>query len=111
MSKEVEEEVRRALAVIAAAGIGTVPQDNSQPLEVPRDVSPRPQAARSVRARSRGIDQVSPAVEAETCFHCHGERTCRCALCAVAGSLMGWVEGECRACLGSGFLAWPRKIN
>ena len=56
-------------------------------------------AALSTKARIRGRDETVETA-AETCWHCHGERTCRCALCAIAAPGTGWGEGTCRACTG-----------
>ena len=64
-----------------------------------------------VSARIRGRDETVETTRAEICFHCHGERACRCASCAVAGPRMQWAEGRCRACLGAGFLSWLEGVQ
>ena len=64
-----------------------------------------------VKARVRGQDAVIQSAEADVCFHCKGEKVCQCALCAVPAPRMQWAEGQCRACLGTGFLAWPEKVQ
>jgi hypothetical protein len=65
----------------------------------------------TVSARVRGKDAITQAAEADVCWHCHGEKACRCALCAVRGPALTWEKGQCGACLGSGFLCWPQRIQ
>ena len=67
--------------------------------------------ALQVPARVRGQDAVVPSAQAETCWHCHGEKTCQCAVYAVPAPRMRWDKGECRACLGSGYLCWPGRVQ
>ena len=65
-----------------------------------------------VKARVRGQDVVTETAQAEICFHCHGEKICRCISCAVPGSAAPrWEPGQCVACKGSGFLCWPEVIQ
>ena len=68
-------------------------------------------AALSTKARIRGRDETVETAAAETCRHCHGERTCCCAICAIAAPETGWGEGRCTVCKGTGFLAWPGRIQ
>ena len=70
---------------------------------------PKILAALSSKARVRGRDETVEAGEAEVCWHCGGGKACRCALCAIPAPAMGWGEGQCRACMGSGYLTWPRN--
>lgn len=58
-------------------------------------------------ARIRGQDAITESAQAETCWHCHGEKVCGCAVCAVPAGQMRWEPGQCAACKGSGFLCWP----
>ena len=62
-----------------------------------------------VEARVRGRGEVAESASSEPCWHCHGQKSCRCALCAVPALKMRWEEGQCRACHGSGFLCWPER--
>lgn len=62
-------------------------------------------------ARVRGQDAVAETAQVEVCWHCHGEKVCRCALCAVPAPQMRWAKGQCRACLGTGRLAWPERVQ
>ena len=64
-----------------------------------------------VNARIRGKACSAETAEAEVCFHCHGEKICRCALCAVPGANLTWKKGRCGTCLGTGFLTWPDKVQ
>ena len=66
--------------------------------------------APAVPARVRGLEGMDETVAAEICWHCKGEKVCRCASCAVAGPRMQWAEGRCRACKGTGLLCWPAKV-
>ncbi len=67
--------------------------------------------APAVPARVRGQDGVAESTNTEPCWHCKGEKSCRCALCAVARPGTGWGKGSCRACSGTGHLAWPSTIQ
>ena len=65
----------------------------------------------TVQARIRGRDAVTETAQADVCWHCNGEKVCRCALCAIAGPNTIWQRKMCRACLGTGFLAWPETVQ
>ena len=62
------------------------------------------------RVRGKGI---AGSTHAETCFHCNGSKRCKCALCAMPlralATKFSFQRGPCRACLGTGLLAWPEK--
>ena len=64
-----------------------------------------------VKARIRGKEEIAETASADVCFHCKGAKVCSCALCAVPAPQMRWAEGQCRACLGTGALAWPEKVQ
>jgi len=64
-----------------------------------------------VKARVRGQDAVIQSTEADVCFHCKGKKVCHCALCAIPAPRMRWADGQCRACLGTGALAWPERVQ
>ena len=64
-----------------------------------------------VKARIRGQNAVVESSHAEVCFHCKGQKSCQCALCAVPARQMKWTAGECAACKGTGFLCWPAKVQ
>ena len=64
-----------------------------------------------VKARIRGKEEIAETASADVCFHCKGERICRCAFCAVTAPRMQWTAGECSACKGTGFLCWPRRVQ
>lgn len=82
----------------------------SAPEPKPNRPASQPGTAVHVPTRVRGKDLVVESLTAEMCFHCQGEKTCRCAGCAIAGATpMSWEPGQCRACLGTGFLCWPEK--
>lgn len=66
---------------------------------------------RLVQARVRGKDAVVESSQAETCWHCKGQKSCRCAFCAVPAPEMQWQPGECGACKGTGFLCWPERVQ
>ncbi len=105
MKKEVEAEVKKALAVLAAAGIGTVTEEREPVVES------TPQAVPSVRARVRDGEETVESAAAEVCWHCAGKKICRCTLCAVARPRTGWGEEQCRVCWGSGHLTWGKSIQ
>ncbi len=65
----------------------------------------------TVRAKVRDEEKTAETTKAEIYWHCHGQKSCRCALCAVPALKMRWVEGECAACLGTGHLVWPATIQ
>ena len=65
----------------------------------------------SVLARVRGRDEIVEAGAVDVCWHCHGERTCRCISCAVPAPKVRWDKGPCAACKGTGFLAWPERVQ
>ena len=66
--------------------------------------------APTVPARVRGQDAITESAKAETCWHCRGEKSCQCVLCAIAGPFpSAWSKAQCRACLGTGLLTWPEK--
>ena len=67
--------------------------------------------ALSVPARVRGQDAVIETAQVDICWHCHGKKVCRCALCGVRGPAMTWAKGQCGACLGTGYLTWPVKVQ
>ena len=67
--------------------------------------------APAVRARVRGWEETVETAACEVCWHCKGEKSCRCALCAVARPGTSWGKGSCRACSGTGHLAWPSTIQ
>ena len=67
--------------------------------------------APAVPARVRGWDETVETGTAEVCWHCGGGKACRCALCAIPGAGTGWGEGQCRACMGSGYLTWPKNLQ
>ncbi|HVB99517.1 MAG TPA: hypothetical protein VNJ12_09350 [Candidatus Dormibacteraeota bacterium] len=53
--------------------------------------------------------EIVPVAAERTCWHCQGEKTCRCFCCAVrvAGGLSRWQPGTCHVCKGSGIVtAW-----
>ena len=65
----------------------------------------------AVAARIIGQGRVLRSATPETCWHCHGEKVCRCALCAVRGPALIWGKGQCGACIGTGFLTWPERVQ
>lgn len=66
----------------------------------------------AVQARVRGQDTVAQSSQAEVCWHCHGTKACKCTLCAIPGAVpCSWEKGQCRACLGVGFLVWPVTLH
>lgn len=65
----------------------------------------------TVKARVRGQDAVVPSAHAEVCWHCHGEKVCRCAFCAVRSPALSWEPGPCGACFATGFLTWPETVQ
>ena len=64
------------------------------------------ESALTVPARAVGQDAVVHSTQADVCWHCGGEKNCGCALCALPARDLTWQAGECRACLGTGFLTW-----
>ena len=65
---------------------------------------------RNVPARVRGQDAESG--QPEVCWHCHGEKLCSCALCAIRGRQpLTWESGSCGACFGTGCLTWPEQVQ
>ena len=65
----------------------------------------------TVQARVRGQDAVAESNQAEVCWHCHGQKLCRCALCGVPEHNLSWEKGQCRACKGTGWLCWPERTQ
>ena len=65
----------------------------------------------TVRARVRDEEKTAETTKAEICWHCHGQKSCRCALCAVPAPQMRMQPGQCAACKGTGFLCWPEKVQ
>ena len=65
----------------------------------------------NVLARVRGWDEIVEAGAVDVCWHCHGERTSRCISCAVPAPKVRWDKGPCAACKGTGFLAWPERVQ
>jgi hypothetical protein len=62
-------------------------------------------------ARVQGEDVVVETEALNLCWHCHGEQSCQCALCAAPGPNLTWEPGECGSCLGTGFLTWPTEAQ
>jgi hypothetical protein len=60
-------------------------------------------------ARVRGSAAVIGTSEAEICWHCKGAAGCGCAFCATAQFPIE--PGDCRACFGTGSLAWPEGMQ
>ena len=65
----------------------------------------------TVRARVRGPGGTTETTSPEVCFHCHGNRVCRCTLCVASAVGLRWKPGHCRACEGSGLLTWPEGLQ
>ena len=107
-----------ALKVLREAGDGGASEKSCPTGVISRESSEMGQElgqsvgqAPAVPARVRGQDAVVESCKAETCFHCKGDKVCRCAMCAVADPNMVWQRGMCRACLGTGSLAWPETVQ
>jgi hypothetical protein len=65
-----------------------------------------------IPVRIRGRDEIAPSANAEVCWHCHGEKLCSCALCAIRGRQpLTWESGSCGACFGTGCLTWPEQVQ
>lgn len=67
----------------------------------------------TLAARVRGQQDTAQvaAAKAEICWHCRGQKDCRCALCGRHDRQRRWVAGHCWACLGTGYLAWPATVQ
>jgi len=77
-----------------------------------QEVEQNAEQALTVSARVWGQETIAESTRADVCFHCHGEKFCQCALCAVPGpSPLAWQKGECRACKGTRFLCWPERLQ
>jgi len=57
-------------------------------------------------ARVRCSRETRLAENAEECYHCLGRKNCDCVICGVLQPRKDWIKGQCRACLGTGFLCW-----
>jgi TubC N-terminal docking domain len=69
-------------------------------------------AKNSVQARIRGLNrtvEISSTL-AEICWHCRGQKACDCSSCH-SGLDLKLRSGPCRACLGTGWLSWPQKVQ
>ncbi len=110
-----EESGIKALAfkvLQAASGSKAVSHDPIS--NKPRDMRLRlrQNLRQTVPARVRGQDAVTDSASAEVCWHCHGEKKCRCAFCAVPGQEpLSWEPGPCGACFATGFLTWPETVQ
>ena len=54
-----------------------------------------------------GIAKVS---KAEFCWHCSGVRECKCAVCLARDIEGRDVPGQCRSCLGTGYLTFSEGV-
>jgi hypothetical protein len=57
-------------------------------------------------ARAIGTQMFIRTKDCRECWHCQGERVCRCAGCAKDKP-----EGTCEACLGSGLLTFYKGLE
>ena len=55
----------------------------------------------NVLARVRGWDEIVEAGAVDVCWHCHGERTCRCISCAVPAPKVRWDKGPLHGLQGN----------
>ncbi len=51
------------------------------------------------------------AIATDACWHCHAQKTCRCVTCGTRGPTLSRCPGDCRACLGTGYLKWPLSVQ
>ena len=115
---DIIQDLRRRGVELQAAGdrlrfrpAGAIPPDLLERLREHKAEIIAALETTTVRARVRGADEVVPTANPEECWHCHGLRICRCALCGQRSEGMVWKEAQCLACLGSGYLTWPEKVQ